>query len=143
MILYDAHEDLCVWVENGIYGYSNGYDGSSKAIGLVIDGKIIAAVTYSDFKARADGSFYDLEMGIYSIDKRWCNRHYLSAVFAYPFIQLGLERVQTVCSADEEGVVMFNKRLGFVQEGRHRKAWHTGCDALSFSMLKDECKWLS
>lgn len=142
MILYDAHEELCQWVEEGIYGYSNGYDGTSKAIGYIHDGNLIAAVTYSDFKAREDGSFYDLEMGIYSIDKRWCNRQYLRAVFAYPFIQLRLERVQTVCSANDEGVIMFNKRLGFIQEGRHRKAWVSGCDAISWSMLKDECKWI-
>lgn len=142
MILYNAHADLCEWVERGIYGFSRGYDGVSKAIGLVIDNELVAAVTYKGFQAREDGSFYNLEMGIYSVDKRWGNRQYISAVFAYPFIQLGLERVQTVCSATDEGVIMFNKRLGFKQEGLHRKAWHTGCDAISWSMLKGECKWV-
>lgn len=133
---------MCQWVEKGIYGFTNGYDGTSKAIGYVIDDQLVAAVIYSNFASRQDGSFFNLEMGIFSIDKRWCNRHYLNAVFAFPFIQLGLERVQTVCSSEDEGVIMFNKRLGFVQEGVHRKGWITGCDSISFSMLKGECKWL-
>ena len=141
-LIYDAHEELCEWVDNGIYGYSNGYNGHSKAIGQIINGKLVSAVTYSGFQARQDNTFYNVEMGIYSVDKRWCNRHYLNVVFKYPFIQLGLERVQTICSANEEGVMMFNQKLGFKKEGLHRKAWHTGCDSISWSMLKDECKWI-
>jgi len=141
MIITDRHKELCEWANKGIYGYGE-YDGVSRAIGQVIDGKLISVVTYSNFQAREDGTFYNLEMGIYSIDKRWCNRHYLKTVFAYPFIQLGLERVQTVCNAEDEGVIMFNQKLGFKQEGRHRKAWHTGCDAISWSMLSGECKWI-
>lgn len=143
MIITDRHEELCAWVELGIHGFTNGYDGSSKAIGIERNGKLICAVTYTNFKSRKDGSFFELEMGVFSIDKRWCNRHNLNIIFAYPFAQLKLERVQTICSADDEGVIMFNKRLGFTPEGIHRKAWHTGCDAISWSMLKDECKWLS
>lgn len=142
MIVYNQHELLCAWVETGIYGFTRGYDGSSKAIGLVLDDKLVAAVTYSNFDAREDGSFFNLEMGIFSVDKRWCNRQYLRAVFGFPFSQLKLDRVQTVCSAEEEGVIMFNQRLGFKKEGVHRKAWHTGCDAVSWSMLREECKWL-
>jgi RimJ/RimL family protein N-acetyltransferase len=142
LIVYDRPDLMTIWVEEGIYGFSRGYDGETKAIGYTIDDKLVAAVTYSKFESRQDGSFFNLEMGVFSVDKRWCNRQYLKAVFAYPFIQLGLERVQTVCSAQEEGVVMFNKRLGFKQEGTHRKAWVTGCDALSWSMLREECKWL-
>jgi len=37
---------------------------------------------------------------------------------------------------------MFNKRLGFQLEGIHRQAWPMGGDALSFGMLKPECKWI-
>jgi len=29
-----------------------------------------------------------------------------------------------------------------VREGLHRQASHDGSDALSFSMLRHECKWL-
>ncbi len=142
MIILDQHEELCKWADIGIFGFSNGYDGKSKAIGYTKDGKLVSAVIYSNFKARQDGSFYDVEMGVYSVDKSWADRYYLKTVFNYPFTQLNLGRVTTVCSAEDEEVIMFNKRLGFTQEGTHRKAWFTGCDALSFSMLKEECKWI-
>jgi RimJ/RimL family protein N-acetyltransferase len=142
LIICNRPDLLCPWVELGIYGFTRGYDGTSKAIGYILDDKLIAAVTYSNFSAREDGTFFNLEMGVYSIDKRWCNRQYLRTVFAYPFIGLGSKRVQTVCSAEDEGVIMFNQRLGFTQEGRHRNAWHDGQDSISWSMLKGECQWL-
>lgn len=141
MIIYDAHKELCEWANLGIFGFGE-YDEKSKAIGLVQGGKLIAATTYGEFKVREDGTLYAAEMGIFTIDKRWATRQYLRAIFAYPFIQLGLERVQIVTSVHNEGVNSLVSRLGYVKEGLHRKAWHTGCDAFSWSMLKDECRWL-
>lgn len=143
MIVYDAHKELTDWVTLGVLGCTGLYENEvSKAIGHVKDGKLIAAVTYNNFRTRPDGSFLTLEMGIYTIDKRWATRQYLRAIFEYPFIQLGLERVQTACSAQNEGVIMFNKKIGFTEEGRHRQAWPLGGDSVSFGMLKSECRWL-
>lgn len=141
-IIYDQHEFLTDWVSKGVLGKEKLYDECSKAIGHVIDGQLIAAVTYNNFRVRPDGSFITVEMGIFSIDKRWATRAYLEAIFIYPFIQLGLERVQTNCSAQNEGIIMFNKKIGFKPEGYHRKAWPLGGDAISFGMLKEECIWL-
>jgi RimJ/RimL family protein N-acetyltransferase len=142
VIITNAHEELTQWVELGIYGFTNGYDGESKAIGHAIDGKLVAATTFSRFQARQDGSFHSCELGIFSIDKRWATRQYLRAVFEYTFAQLKLERVHTVCSANEGDIMKFNQKLGFTQEGVHRKGWITGCDSVSWGMLKSECKWL-
>lgn len=141
MIITDCHKELCEWANKGIFGYGE-YDGKSKAIGLVLDDKLISAVTYSNFQTNDKGELFSCEMGIFSIDKRWCNRQYLRTVYEYPFAQLRLKRVLTVCSAEDEGVIMFNKRLGFKQEGLHRKGWFTGCDAISWGMLREDCKWL-
>lgn len=141
MIVYDAHKELCEWANIGIFGFGSYQDGD-KAIGLIRNGVLIASTTYSNFQSRADGSLFSLEMGIFTIDKRWATRQYLRAIFKYPFIQLGLERVQIVTSVNNEGVNSLVQRLGFTKEGRHRKAWHTGCDAFSWSMLKGECKWV-
>jgi RimJ/RimL family protein N-acetyltransferase len=81
-------------------------------------------------------------MSVYSVDKRWANRDTLKKLFSIPFIQLGVKRVQTVCSAHDDGVIMFNKRIGFKQEGLHKEAFPDGGDAISFGMLKGDCKWL-
>lgn len=142
MILYDAHKELADWVSMGMFGIKEYYEDKTKAIGHVKDGKLIAAVVYNNFTVRPDGSFLTVEMSVHSIDKRWATRQYLRAVFEYPFIQLGLERVQTACSAQDEGSIMFNQKLGFVPEGVMRKAWPLGGDTILFSMLKEECKYL-
>lgn len=141
-ILYGCNKGLCDWVSQGIWGVKEHYEDKSKAIGLLKDDKLIAAVTYNNFLCRPDGSFFSVEMSIFSVDKKWATRQYLKAVFEYPFIQLGLERVHTVCSENEGEIMKFNKKLGFIQEGVMRKAWPLGGNAVLFSMLKDECKWL-
>lgn len=142
MILYGANEDLSDWVSYGVLGIKGVYDKSSKAIGHVKDGKLIAAVTYNHFRARPDGSFLTVEMGIYSVDKKWATRGFLRAIFEYPFIQLGMPRVQTACSAARPEIIKFNEKIGFKPEGYHREAWPLGGDSISFSMLRHECKWL-
>lgn len=80
-------------------------------------------------------------MSIATIDKSWATRQNIRAFFEYPFIKLDLKRVQTLCSAEGD-TVRFNQKLGFTQEGHHRCAWHDGSDAVSFGMLKSECKWI-
>lgn len=142
MILYDAHEELSDWVSLNVLGKAGLYDKTSKAIGHVKDGKLIAAVTYNHFRCRPDGKIFTLEMGIYSADKSWATKEFLKAVFSYPFRQLGLEMVKTSCSAENKEVIKFNRKLGFVPEGYHRRAWPLGGDSISFSMLKEECKWI-
>lgn len=142
MILYGAHAELSDWVSLNVLGKTGLYDDTSKAIGHVRDGRLIAAVTYNHFRCRPDGSIFTLEMGVYSEDRRWATKEFLKAVFSYPFIQLGLEMVRTSCSADRPEIIKFNRKIGFTPEGYHRKAWPLGGDAVSFSMLREECKWL-
>ena len=140
-LLYGCDEALCEWASHGLF-YSSGGFKDAKAIGVVDDEELLAAVIYSNFITDYCERPLTIEMSIYSVDKRWAKRHTLEALFRYPFIQLGLERVQTLCSAQDDGVISFNQRLGFQQEGIHRRAWHMGGDAISWSMLKHECRWI-
>lgn len=132
---------MAEWASNGLFGVPD-YFGNCTAIGVTHKENLIAGVVYNDYRKKPDGTPHSIEMSIYSIDRRWATRQNLREFFAYPFIRLGLKRVQTICSAQEEGVILFNQRLGFIKEGTHRDAWHFGGDAISWSMLKDECPWL-
>lgn len=140
-LIYDAHEELCEWASVIIFGVKDHFKGS-KCIGVLKDGKIICAVVYNNYYLNPDKTPLSLEMSIASVDKRWATRHNIRAFFNYPFIQLGLERVTTLCSANEGDIMNFNKRLGFKQEGVHSKAYAYGVDAISFGMLKSQCKWI-
>ena len=142
MIVYGADQAVADWVSFGLGSKQPLFTEKFTAIGVVEDSKLLAGIVYHNYIKTIDSKPLFIEMSIYSVDKRWCSRHNLRNIFLYPFIQLNLERTQAICAANDEGVIMFLERLGFKKEGLHRKAHLTGGDALSFGMLKDECKWI-
>ena len=141
-LLYDANEEVCEWVSFQLFG-NNSCFRDNGAIGVVKDGVLIAGVVYSNYTVSQYGMAVSIEMSIASVDKSWANRHNLRAFFKHPFIDLAVKRVHTLCSANEGDIVRFNKRLGFRPEGYHKEAWPLGGDAVSFGMLKSECKWVN
>ncbi len=134
-------DSLADWVSVGLLG-KVGMFKNCRCLAALRDNQIVAGVVYHNYIEDINDKPLFCEMSIYSIDRKWATRHNLKRLFAYPFIQLKLERVQAICSANDEGVIMFLKKLGFTKEGHHRKAHHDGGDAISFGMLKSECKWL-
>ncbi len=136
-LIYGCDKELSEWVSVNLFGEFGCFGEHSKAIGIERNGKLCAAVVYNNYIPKIH-----IEMSIYSVDRKWATRHNIRELFKYPFTQLGLGRVQATCSAQNEGVISFLKKLGFVQEGYHRKAYFDGNDCLSFSMLKQECRWL-
>ena len=139
-LIYGCDEGVSRWVSRQL-GYEQAFC-NYKAIGVGLDGNFIAGVVYHDMVSDPQGSPVSIEMSVASIDKRWASRHNLKAFFQYPFTDLCVRRVETLCSANDEGVIMFNKRLGFTQEGFHKEAWPLGGDAISWGMQKEGCKWL-
>jgi hypothetical protein len=138
-LVYGNDIELCEWAGLVVCQDKSAFSQPAKAIGIIDNGKLICAVVYNNYRPSKIGS---IEMSIASIDKRWATRHNLRALFSYPFAQLNLGRVEAHCQAQDEGVINFLTRLGFVREGLHRQAYHDGSDALSFSMLRHECRWL-
>jgi len=141
VIVYGADDIIAQWVSLGLTGKPNNF-GNSKALGVMRGDMLVAGVVYNNYQETNDGKPLLIEMTIFSVDKKWCSRHNLKQLFSYPFAQLKLERVQAICSARDEGVIMFLKKLGFTHEGKHPKAYMDGGDAMSFGMLKNQCKWL-
>lgn len=137
MIIYGADDAIKKWVSHNLIGSDDMFDEKATALGILVDNELAAGIVYHNYQP---GIL--IEMTIFSVDKRWCNRHTLRVIFCYPFIQLGLERTQAICSANNEGVIMFLERLGFTREGFHRKAYFDGLDAVSFGMLKSDCRWV-
>ena len=117
MLIYGIDKALCEWASINLFGANDVFDDKCVAIGFANDSGLKAAVIYSNYQPNVS-----IEMSIYSVDKTWATRHNIRQFFMYPFIQLGLERVQATCSAQNEGVIVFLKKLGFSQEGYHRKA---------------------
>ena len=139
MILYGADEDVANWVSVNLFGVPGAFS-LFKAIGHVIDGKLIAGTVYNNYKEKPDGTPHIIHMTIATVDKRWATKAYLRAIFSYPFTDLNVGRVQILTSTKNEGINDLVSRLGFIKEGTHKNAHHEG-DAFSWRMLKEECRW--
>lgn len=139
MLVYGYNRDITGWVYKQL-GFGTVSD-DDKAIGIVVDDTLIGGVVYNDFRLGKDGPL-SIEMSIATVDKRWINRNNLNALFAYPFIQLNVKRVQATTRADNAAVCRFLARLGFTFEGIGREAHPLGGDVAVYSMLQPECKWI-
>lgn len=105
------------------------------AMASVKDGRIIGAVVYHNFRTT------DIEM-VCAGEPGWLNRTALKAYFAYPFMQLGCRRVSVIIHRKNKRSRAFVEKLGWKMEGVHRKAMADGHDAISYGMLKENCRWL-
>jgi RimJ/RimL family protein N-acetyltransferase len=135
-IIYGEDEYMCRWAANTI-GAGGGFALDSHAIGMEIDGEIVAVTVWNNFET------HNCLMSIASNgSKRWMNREFLFRSFAYPFIQLGLPRVTTKSAASNLPSIKLAHHLGFTIEGRMRKAAPGGLDDIVFGLLKEECRWI-
>ncbi len=141
MLIFDQ-EILREWASHAFFNKGGVFDENCKAIGFENNGSIVAAAIYSDFKCDGNGIPFQCELSGISIDKSWSKRYVISQIFAYPFIQLGLKRVQVLSSVNALGVNSFLEKLGFKKEGTLREAYVLGGDAFIWGMLSTECKWI-
>lgn len=116
--------------------------GACKAIGVLRGPLLVAGIVYHNYIESPLGKPISIEVSMAAIDKRWANRRTLRALFAYPFLQLGVGRVQVSTPAESRNVRKINEKLGFVYEGTGRKAHFLGGDVDVLSMLKEECEWI-
>lgn len=131
-----AGDQIKIWTSRQIFGREDGFDEKCTALGVSIRNQIVCGVVYSDYKPGIS-----IELSIASVDRRWCTRHNLRILLSYPFIQLGLKRVQCFCSVHNEEAISMLTRLGFAREGVHRMAYHNGDDAYSYALFDDN-KWI-
>lgn len=133
--VYDQSETLVPWVKERIEGVE--FASDAVAIGVELDGKIAAAVVYDDF-TRNGCAFSVASDG----KSRWLSRGFLNLVFAYPFLQCGLNRVGSLVSVTNDKAIRLNTGIGMVREGVIRSAGINGEDLIAFGILREECRFL-
>ena len=118
------------------------YLGEYTALASVDNTGIIVGVIYNNFTSDSRNKIVDCQMHVASRPgAKWATRDFLFHAFNYPFNQMGCVRVTGPVKASNETALKFDKRLGFVEEGRLRKAMD-GEDLIILGMLKDECRWI-
>jgi RimJ/RimL family protein N-acetyltransferase len=109
----------------------------ARAIGLERDGEIVAVTVFDNFSS-ADCYIHIASDGT----KRWMNRGFLAACFAFPFVQLGLRRVTGLVAAKNTAALAFDENLGFAREGYHPHAAGDD-DLITLGLLRENCRFLS
>lgn len=123
-----------VWDQMGSTTYSS--TGKS-AMGFVDDdGTIRWAVVYDHFEK--GGS---VQMHIALTDPKYVTRRAISAVFEYPFYQLGVKKVLGFVNSENLKALSFDLRLGFEVEAIVNDVYERG-DLYILSMTQEQCRWL-
>ena len=76
------------------------------------------------------------------LGKKWMNREFLWYCFYYPFEQLGVKKIIGLVESDNLEARKLDEHLGFTLEATLKDAAPKG-DHLIYSMVKDQCRWLS
>jgi len=107
--------------------------GPCTALGIVRGGNLIGGVVYHNFRG------HDIEASI-AIDRAaflpW------RALFAYPFEQLGCTRLTAFTGRKNKKARKLLENLGFRLEGVHARGLDGITDAMSYGMLRDDCRWI-
>jgi len=108
--------------------------GPCLAIGVIVEDRLVAGVVYHDFRTECG----DCSLTVASRSPRWATRGTIAYLLQYPFIELDCRRVSSMVRGDNERALTFNRRLGFVEEGRRREFYADGVDAVVFGMMRTE-----
>lgn len=113
--------------------------GACTAIGVAHDEVLLGGVVYHDFQP----DHRSIQMSAASIDTRWligptgARKSVLQGLFAYPFVQLGCERVGMIVPKKNKRARAFCEGFGFKREGVARRGFYPD-DAILYGLLRSE-----
>ncbi|MCK1742169.1 GNAT family N-acetyltransferase [Bradyrhizobium sp. 139] len=99
------------------------------------NGKLLGGVIFTGYTGASIG------LHVAGFDPHWINRDMLWITFHYPFEQLGVQKITGTIPTGNPKAVLFNRKLGFVEEARIADIFPDG-DLLIMSMRKENCRWL-
>lgn len=135
-ILYGADMQVARWVAERIPGYR--CEPDVRALGIVRDGKLIAATTYENFNG------VHLQASIAAEPRSgWATRTVMRHIFGYPFLQLGVQAISLTVGVDNLPSLNLVTKMGFKPEALIRLASPNGADMIVFKMWREECRWIA
>lgn len=82
------------------------------------------------------------EVHVVAESPRFANRHTIREFFAYPFLQLGLNRLTGIVHTSNRRSLEGAQRLGFRVEGLLRDWYGKDQHGILLGMTREECKWV-
>lgn len=136
-VLFGADDLVAAFVKARIPEVGEiGFGAGAKALGVVRDGALLGGVVYNHF------SGHDIQASYAFDSPKWATPGVLKVLFGYPFNQLECVRMTALVSRKNKHARDMLLRLGFKLEGVHRKAADGRVDAMSYGLLKTECRWI-
>ncbi|HJV52795.1 MAG TPA: GNAT family protein [Noviherbaspirillum sp.] len=132
-LIYGDEDRLLPWAQERT---ATRFRRDAYTLGLEKDEALVAVVVFDGF------SECDCNMHIASDGTRqWMNKSLLLAAFAYPFTQLGLQRVTGLVPSKNEAALAFDQHIGFEIEGRCRNALPDD-DLIVLGLLRENCRFI-
>lgn len=127
------------WIAQRIPAMGSGYQWQmASAIGLVAKGKIIAGMALHTYLPH----YKSCELTFAAETPLWATKQSIRALLAWPFEQLGIERLTSIIASSNKRAIRLHEGLGYTLEGVCRQ----GCrpdDAMIYGLLKTETpEWM-
>lgn len=110
-LIFGKDELLARWVASQIPHVTE--FGPCRAVGVVDDGRVLAAVVYHDYQPL----YRTCQISMASSSPRWCTKKNVKDILSFPFIQYGCNKVWTATPHTSDRVIGFNLAIGFRREG--------------------------
>ena len=135
-MILDAKGRITKWICAGLGCDDKWLNPEYCTIGFISNGRLIGGLIYHDIRFGRD-----LYWTIYTMDKRWCSRRILKAVFGLAFDFFKVERISLLVDTNNKDCLRLVKKLGFRQEGLLRRYRDDGADCFFMGLLKTERKF--
>lgn len=134
-VLFGADDAVKAFVGSRLPFRQNSF-GDSTALGVIRHGQLVGGVVFHNYRG------HDIEISIASATPLWASKKTFATLYGYPFNQLGVARITCITSRKNKVVRRLAEASGFKLEGTHRKAFDGQIDAMSYGLLREDCRWL-
>ena len=124
-----SKERVAPWVAKKLFARFN----ADEAIGLERHGEMVAGVVYENWNGR---SFV-----CHIVVQGLLTPAYLAAIFHYPFVHCGADKIIAPVAESNEESIRFVKKLGFRLEAQLLDA-HPDGSLLLFTMTPEQCRFI-
>ena len=120
------------------------FDDKVQAIGVAIGGKPVAGVVFQNYVSDAlTGEPIMIECAMAADSPKWCSKGVIRAILTYPFVTIGVRRLNCYTQGRNIRTQRLLMGLGFQLEGRMLHAMTGGDDAMIYGLMRDTAqRWL-
>lgn len=110
--------------------------GPFVGLGIIQHDRLVAGIVFHNYRG------HDMDMAVAADGLTMMTPAMLRTIYAYPFHQVGVLRLTAITARANKRTRKLIEATGFKLEGVHRKAMDGRQDAMSYGLLRDECRWL-